>query len=576
MERFQQEQTDVLIIGAGAAGTRAAISSAENGTKTILVTKGPFGKSGITPVGFEGFSGNFDQPGDSPEFHLEEVVRSGKFLCDQDVAAVMVQEAMDAIQYCDALGVKFSKRDSAFEPFPTPGCKVPRLLKLWGGGMALLSTLKKKVEEFTAYPSIIDVREDTLISKILVRDGRVYGAIGLDLKKGVVRLFHCKALVLAGGGAGHLWRHSDCPPESTGDAFALAAQAGVKVVNMEQQLFYPTVGLFPPAIKGLEISYEWCLNKEHPELGGWLLNSKNAAFYPENEVGTRDFITHVMEKEVVEGRGTSHGGVYLDVTGVSEERKELIRRMNYSYKRLLQLGVDLLHEKIEVAPAAHTTLGGVKIETDCGTNVPGFFACGEATGNVHGANRLAGHSYLDTQVFGARAGRSAAEFAKDADWLPIADDEVKSEYTKIFSHLGWKTDGIAPCKLKEEIVQLVGTYLGPIRDGKGLTRCVNEIESVEVSGLPRMDAPETFEYNYDWAECIEVSLMCDCAKMVAKSALARNESRGTHFRKDFPLTDNVNPVQHTVVWLTNGRMEVTSEDVKLGKFQPTREKIPPF
>lgn len=576
MKQYELEKTDVLIIGAGAAGARAAIACADNGIKTILVTKGSFGKSGITVVGFDGYGGNFDQPGDTPDFHLEEIVKSGKYLCDQDVAQAMANEAQDSIKYCDQLGVRFSKEDSKFHPYPTPGCKVPRMLKVFGGGYALLTGLKNKVEEYGTYPPRIDVKEDTIISKLLIKNNQVYGAIGLDIKKGVLKVFHSKALILAAGGAGYLWPHSDCPPESVGDAYSLAFHAGVKLVNMEQQLFYPTIALFPQLVKGLEVSYEWCLNVENPKAGGWLVNGKDEIFYPLKEVGTRDYMTHLMTKEVKEGRGTPHNGVYLDITRCSESRKAEIVGILHSHKRLLKFGIDITKQKLEIAPAAHTTLGGAKINPETRTNINGLFACGEATGNVHGANRLAGHSYLDTQVFGARAGRFASQFVKEIDWISVNEAEIGDECNNILSYLESKKVGIPPSKLKSKVVQLVGKCLSPIRNKDGIEEAIKGIDLIRKNDLPLINAPDIRAYNNDWVEAIEVMHMLDCAEMIARCALAREESRGTHFREDIPYMDNEKPVKHTVVQLKGGKMEVTTEPVNMSKFKPPKEKGPAF
>jgi fumarate reductase (CoM/CoB) subunit A len=579
MKQYELEKTDILIIGAGAAGARAAIACADKGIKAMLVTKGIFGKGGITPVGFEGFSGNFDQPGDSPELHLEELVKTGKFLCDQDVTEVMTNKALDEIRYLDQLGVRFSKENSKFQPNPTPGCKVPRMMKIWGGGHSLVKKLKKKVEEYSAYPPLIDVREDTIISRILVKNNQVYGAIGLDIRKGVIRVFNSKALILAAGGAGFIWPQSDCPPESIGDAYALAYNAGVKIVNMEQQLMYPSNVLFPESIKGLELPYEWCLNKENPKLGGWLVNGEGEVLYPLEEtetIGTRDFMTHIITKEVKEGRGTPHGGIYLDVTGVSESRKALLVKMVYSYKRLLDYGIDIINQKVEILPGAHTTLGGAKIDPESRTNVNGLFACGEATGNVHGANRIAGHSYLDTMVFGAISGKFAAEFAKENDWNSVDEAQIEEECNNLYSYFGKKKDGIPAYNLKSNIVQLIGECMSPIRNKDGLKKGIKEIELMKTNDLARVDSPDIREYNNDWYEAIELRHMLDCAGMVTKCALLREESRGTHYREDFPDMDNENPVKHTVVQLRNGEMKLTTEAVNLSKFEPPKEKGPAF
>jgi fumarate reductase (CoM/CoB) subunit A len=247
-----------------------------------------------------------------------------------------------------------------------------------------------------------------------------------------------------------------------------------------------------------------------------------------------------------------------------------------SYKRLLKLGIDIQKEKIEIAPHAHTTLGGVKIDPQTRTTINGLFACGESTGNVHGANRLAGHSFLDTQVFGAKAGKRAAEFAKEVDFVPLDQTRLEAETKKILSYIGIKKDGIPASTVKYRIAQLAGEYLGPIRKKEGLEKMLAEIDRIEANDMPRVDAQEIQVYNNDWMEAIEVRHMLNCAGMVTRCALFRQESRGSHFREDFPYMDNENPVKHTVVQLRDRKMEVTAEDVNLTKFRPAAGKESAF
>ena len=570
MNKYELEKGDVLIIGAGAAGLRAAIAASDNGSNVILISKGPIGKSGITVVGFNGFSANLQTPEDDPETHFKEIVEGGKFLSDQNVVEPLVSDGLDRVLDCEKYGVEFLKEDSKFHQTAIPGSTVPRILLIRSGGFGLAVALKKTAEHYTN----INMFEDIIISRLLVEKNRAFGAIGLDIKRGVIKVFQCKALILAAGGAGYLWPHSDCPPESVGDAYSLAYHAGEKVVNMEQQLFYPTAAIYPKEIRGLELTYELFLRLD---VGGKLLDNKEEVFYPIGELRTRDYVTNVVARTINEGRGTVHGGVYLDVTKVAEEKREYVSGRNFARKRLAQFHVDLWSQKVEVAPAAHTTLGGVKIDDKARTtNIDGLFACGEASGNVHGANRLAGHSYLDTQVYGARAGKYAAEFANGQDWIPVDEEQIEGESNHILSYLARKKDSLVPSDVKEKIRNLVGEHLAPIRNKKRLEKAVEEIELLRTNDLPRIKAPKIKEYNNDWVEAIEVEHMLDCAEMMARCALLREESRGTHFREDFPYMDNEKPIKHTAVQLHNGQMKVTSEAVNLTKIKPIKEKKVPF
>lgn len=570
MNEYELVKGDVLVIGAGAAGLRAAIAAADNGANVTVVSKGPIGRSGITVVGMGGFSAYLKTPDDNPETHFREIVESGKFLSDQNVVEPLVSDGLDRVLDLEKYGVEFHKENSEYWRMIIPGTTVPRFLFLKGGGHKLTVTLKKAAERYTN----INMLEDIIISRLLVKDNHVVGAIGLDIKRGVIKVFQCKALILAAGGAGYLWPHSDCPPESTGDAYSLVYHAGEKVVNMEQQLFYPTVAIYPEEIRGQEQPYEVSLRFD---VGGKLLDNKGEIIYPIGEYRTRDSLTNLITRVIKEGRSTVHGGVYFDLTKAAREKREEILRRHLGKKRMAQFHIDLWNQKIEVAPAAHTTLGGVRID-DKGrtTNIEGFFACGEATGNVHGANRLAGHSYLDTQVFGARAGKYAAEFVNGQDWIPINEEQIESESNAILSYLKPKKDGLAPSKLKEKVRNLMGEYLGLIRNKKGLEKAIEEIVALRTNYLPRVNAPEIKQYNTDWIEAIEVKHMLGCAELVARCALLREESRGTHFREDFPYMDNEKPIQHTVVQLHDGQMKVSSEPVNMTKIKPAKEKVAPF
>ncbi len=577
MQQYSLEESDVIIIGAGCAGNVAAINCAEYGLKTILVSKGPYCKSGITAVGFNGFGGNFEQPGDSPKNHLKDIVVSGKYLCDQDVAEQLTVNAKSIFEFSENIGIKFNKDvKNNYKISPAAGCDIPRLVPFSGGGINLLKCLGKKLKDYMS--TCVTIKDDVVMTKLVVEKGQISGAIGLDTKTGTISAIKCNAIILAGGGAGFLWPHTDCPPESVGDIFAVACRAGVKLVNMEQQLHYPTVGLYPEYIKGLCASYEWVMDAENPADGGLLYNSKSKVFYPIDRVGTRDEICHVIAKEISEGRGTPEGGVYLDARNSSEQRKEMIKKFLLSYNRFLQFGIDVLKERIQVAPAAHTTLGGVKINKEAETSIKGVFACGECTGNVHGANRLSGHSYLDAFTYGKIAADSAYHQVHDnGTAVRLEKDEIEKECAQLLSYLKLDSKNhYLPAALKNRISEIVGKYAGPIRNKNGLETGIAQIESLRENELQLIGAPDIKKYNLNWIDCIEAGNMLDCAEIILRCALIREESRGTHYRDDFPLMDNQKTVRHSVVTIKDGIISVHMEDVKMGLFKPHKAKEPAF
>jgi len=560
-------KTDVLIIGGGGAGCRAAIAAAEKKVDVLVISKNPIARGGITPVGFTGLSANIGQePGDSSDIHIRDTVKAGRYLCDQNLVEALVRDESQAVHDVVRYGVKLEKEKGKFVQRLTPGQSYPRMLNVIGGGHGLVSGLKKEVERHHN----IKIMEDMIITKLMVSKNGISGAASLDLKRGNLFIIQAKSIVLATGGAGQLWRHTDCPPESTGDGYALAYRAGAELVDMEQQLFYPTVAVFPETIVGLEISYEWCL---HSKFGGWLLNNKGQRFFPPEVLPTRDVSARKIFEEIYSGGGTENSGVYLDITKCDESRKEalFVAGMQHCDKRLRELGIDLRRQVIEVAPGAHTTLGGIKINERGETSIRGLFAAGEVSGNVHGANRIAGHAYLEILVFGSIAGSGAADFAKKSNGNSIDMAEVRTEYARVYGFLSEKKDAIRTNEVKEKLKRTITQYIGPKRSRNSLETAIGEILRLKAEELSRLQVIDIKEYNNDWIEGIELSNMMDVAEVAANSALLRKESRGTHFREDFPHLDNKNWLKHTLVKLENGKLISRAEPIIMSKIKETEE-----
>jgi fumarate reductase (CoM/CoB) subunit A len=561
-------KTDVLIIGAGGAGCKAAIEAAEEGVDVLMIAKSPIARGGITPVGFTGLSANIGmEPGDNSDIHLRDIVEAGRYLCDQNLVEVMVRDEPKIVDDLIRYGIKLEKKDGKLVQRVCPGQTYPRLLRITGGGHGLMLGLKKEIERHNN----IKIIEDVIVTKLIVSKNKINGAIGLELRKGEPLIIEAKSTVLATGGAGQLWFHTDCPPGSVGDGYALAYLAGAELIDMEQQLFYPTVGVFPERIFGLEVSYEWAF---HHELGGWLINTKGEKFFPPEVLPTRDISARMIFEEIYAGRGTDHYGVYMDLTKCKESRKAemFVAGLEHADKRLRELGIDLRSQVIEIAPGAHTTLGGIRINETTETALTGLFSAGECSGNMHGANRIAGHSYLEILAFGSIAGKKAVDFAKKNNWNPIDKTEARKEYKRVKDFLSEKKDAIRPYELKNRLKKIVTQYIGATRNQDGLKTAIESIKYLKGEELPRLGVTEIKEYNNDWIEAIEVSFMLDVAEVIGNCALLRKESRGTHFREDFPQPDNKNWLKHTSAKLENEKLLMETVPVVMSRIKPAENK----
>jgi fumarate reductase (CoM/CoB) subunit A len=550
-------KTDVLVIGAGGAGCKAAIDAAGEGVNVLLIAKQPVGRGGITPVGFTGLSANIGiEPEDTPDIHFRDIVKAGRFLGDQNLVQVVVRDELRAVNDLIGYGVKLEKKNGELVQRVCPGQTHPRMLRVVTGGHGIMVGLEKEIKKHNN----IKVIEDVIITKLIVSKNQIDGAVGLQVRKGVPLIIEAKATVLATGGAGQLWLHTDCPPGSVADGNALAYYAGAELVDMEQQLFYPTVGVFPDRIFGLEVSYEWAF---HHEQGGWLINSKGEKFFPPEILPTRDISSRMIFDEIYSGRGTEHLGVYMDLTKCSDSRKAemFVAGLDLADKRLQELGIDLRSEAIEVAPGAHTTLGGIRINEETETGINGLFAAGECSGNIHGANRIAGHSYLEIIVFGSIAGRNAASFAGKEGWRTIDKAQAEGEYNRVKEFLSEKKNPVRPHELKNGIKKVVSRYIGSTRNEDGLRTAIEEIRHLRKDELPRVSVPQIKEYNTEWIEAIELPFMLDVAELVGNCALARKESRGTHYREDYPDTDDKNSISHTSARLEDGKLVIGTRPV---------------
>ena len=529
--------TDVLIVGGGGAGLRAAIAAAEQGVQVMLLTKGQAARSGATPMACPSYQAAFaiEDERDSPEVAFEDTCFEGRYLGDENLIHALTHESTDRANDMTSYGIKFRKKGNGnYLQVVHPGHSFERNMVIVGDGYAMAAGLLREVKKYDN----ITLAEDVIATRFLTDKGSISGVIALDMRQGKPVVVQAPAVILATGGYPELWRWTDTEPGLTGEGAVLAYQAGADLVDLEMMLYYPAGLCYPSEVEGTLVQYEGLLTDKY--CAGVMLNGLNEPFLPATDrLPVRDVMMKLMFREIDEGRGTPHGGAYIDLRlspRSGEEIMEILKRLDsLPYNQLSDLGIDVLKEPIEVRPVTHYTLGGVRINEWTETTLPGLFAAGEVSGNVHGANRTSGNALAETQVFGARAGLRAAEYAKQAQQGSLDKAEIADENKRLDRFLAEKTYPIRPIELKRRIKTIMHNEVGYQRSAEGLNRAIQTLQKIRAEDIPRLQAvSNTRIYNYEWEETLEAAFMVDMAEMIAASALKREESRGHHWRTDFP------------------------------------------
>jgi succinate dehydrogenase/fumarate reductase flavoprotein subunit len=537
-------RTDVAVIGAGCAGLRAALAAAAANCSVTVLSKGPLNRSGITAMSSEGFQAPF-AAGDSPEVHFKDTLEAGAGLCEAPLAWLMAQGAADEVRRLEAWGARFRKEaDGRFTQTIRPGVTVARNCFIVEGGHGMLRAYGRAA----ARTPHIALLEDRQVVRLVMGEGRAAGLIALDLRAGGLTVIEAGAVVAAAGGNQALWPHTSTPADATGELLALAHRAGADLVDMEFMLFIPAVVVHPERARGILLVYEHVLNPDM--LGGRFVNGRDEPFvegYPR-----RDAMMQAIIGEVLAGRAAPHGGVFLDLTRTTLTQAALTERLRYCmpkpFGRLLKLGVDLRTQRVEVAPGAHYNLGGIRMDSWGRTAVPGLLACGEAGGNVHGANRLSGNAFPECLVFAARAGAEAARAARegrtpDADWRGAVKEVLgqQAAWCDLGGGNGYGNGngkGVRPIHLKAGLQEIMGRFAGVVRDEGGLRHALARIGELRAEALPALRADAASRFCRELGEAHEVTAMLDLAELVVRSALFRTESRGHHLRTDHPARDD--------------------------------------
>lgn len=527
--------TDILVVGGGAAGCLAAIEAARRGARVVLASKMGLG-AGCSIMARGGFQAAV-HPEDSPELHYQDTLEAGCGLNNRGLVRLMCHEVVEVVHQLDCWGVDFVKRDGIFDQKWVVGSSRPRHIHHFDTtGRPLMHTLKEQVHR-----QPITVLANTTMCDLLLEDGTVVGAWGLLTSQGKLLLVSARAVVLATGGGSQLFAITDNPPYMTGDGHGMAYRAGAQFVDMEMVEFQLGV-LSPRPLAGYPPnSSAWIARgaRLYNGLGERFMHRYDPA---RMEKASRAAINAACGTEIYHGRGTPAGGIYLDC---SDLPPELIQEVGPEILAAFQrAGVDLRYQPMELGPGSHDFLGGLRIDKLTRTTVEGLFAAGEVAGGVQGANRLGGNALAAAIAFGARAGRCAADYASKrvpGSTSPKCQAEAESRIAKL------EGDGLDAMALRHKIQHLMTRYVGLVRDGAGLRQTVGELATIEEKELPNLRvAPGTRGFQ-GLRQLFETVNLVQVAWVVATAALARAESRGVHYRLDHPETDDDRWLRNIVI-----------------------------
>ncbi|MFL5557796.1 MAG: fumarate reductase/succinate dehydrogenase flavoprotein subunit [Gemmatimonadaceae bacterium] len=589
MAEYQRHEHDVLVIGAGGAGLRAAIEAAHVGASVGLVCKSLLGKAHTVMAegGMAAALANVDDR-DNWKVHFADTMRGGQYLNNWRMAELHAREAPDRVRELEAWGAVFDRTDDGrILQRNFGGHKYPRLAHVGDRtGLEMIRTL----QDYAIYQSIDVHMECTVVS--LLKDGnRIAGALAYDRERGRFKLFAAKAVVLATGGIGRAFSVTSNSWEYTGDGHALAYEAGAALQDMEFVQFHPTGMVWPPSVRGILVTEGVrgeggiLVNKEgrrfmfddipenyrsqtaDNEEEGWRYTQgdKNARRPP--ELLTRDHVARAIVKEVREGRGSPHGGVFLDISWISaklpnaeQHIKKKLPSMYHQFKQLAD--IDITKEPMEVGPTTHYVMGGVRVDGDTQmSTVPGLFAAGEVGAGLHGANRLGGNSLSDLLVFGMRAGKYAAEFAarQSATRVDVAQaDAIVRDALEPFNRQSG-TEG--PYQVEHDLQAMMQDLVGIVRREEEIRRALDALKTLQARAR-KVSVTGNREYNPGWHTALDLRNLLTVSEIVARAALERKESRGGHFRDDFPNRDpNYAKFNIVIRRGPDGEMQVTREQI---------------
>jgi len=562
MANYETFTHDVLVIGSGGAGLRAAIEAATAGVSVAMISRSLLGKAHTVMAegGVAAALANVDDR-DGWKVHFADTMRGGQYLNNWRMAELHAKEAPDRVRELEAWGAVFDRtEDGKILQRNFGGHKYPRLAHVGDRtGLEMIRTL----QDHAIHQNIAIYQEYTIIS--LLKDGdRVVGAFGYDREKGLFKVFKAKAVIIATGGMGRIYKISSNSWDCTGGGISLAYHAGAELIDMEFVQFHPTGMVWPPSVRGLLITegvrgeggvlrnnlgkrfmfddipdlYKGQTSTDEEEGWRYTQGDKNAKRPP--ELLTRDHVARCIMREVKAGRGTPHGGVYLDIAWIKEKIsnapahiKRKLPSMYHQFKELA--GVDITKEPMEVGPTTHYIMGGVRVDADSQmTSTPGLFAAGECAAGLHGANRLGGNSLSDLLVFGKRAGEHAAQYAKQNGEVKVNEDQIEelAKWALAPFERDSNSAGENPFQIQSGLQEKMQELVGIVRVEKELEEAIGFIQRFsEQADKASCDGNRGF--NPGWHTALELKHMVTVAEAITRAAKERKESRGGHFREDF-------------------------------------------
>jgi succinate dehydrogenase flavoprotein subunit len=561
MEKFPVHEHDVLVIGAGGAGLRAAIEASAGGAKVGLICKSLLGKAHTVMAegGIAAALANVDDR-DSWRVHFSDTMRGGQYVNNWRMAELHAKEAPDRVRELEKWGALFDRTpDGRILQRNFGGHRYPRLAHVGDRtGLEMIRTL----QDHGIHQGIEVFMEHTVVA-LLKDGGRVCGVFGYERERGRFHTFRAAAVVLATGGIGRAYKITSNSWEYTGDGHTLAYQAGADLIDMEFIQFHPTGMVWPPSVRGIlvteavrgeggvlrnkdgkrfmfaDIPDAYKAQTAADEEEGWRYTQgdKNARRPP--ELLTRDHVARCIVREIKAGRGSPHGGVYLDISWIKEKLpgapEHIKRKLPSMYHQFMELaGIDITREPMEIGPTTHYIMGGVRVDAESQmSTVPGLFAAGECASGINGANRLGGNSLSDLLVFGKRAGEYAARFAREHPAGKIDDAQVAEAARRALEPFERGTDGESPYKIQHELQDMMQDLVGIVRTEQDMMRALEGIARLrERAGRTVVHGHR--EYNPGWHTANDLGSLLTVSEAITRSALLRKESRGAQFREDYP------------------------------------------
>ena len=553
-DKFETHEHDVLVIGAGGAGLRAAIEALAHGASVGVVSKSLLGKAHTVMAegGIAAAMANVDSQ-DNWRTHFRDTMRGGKMLNAWRMAQLHAQEAPDRVRELEQWGALFDRtQDGQILQRAFGGHTFRRLCHVGDRtGLEMIRTLQDRGVNMG-----FDVYMECTVVQLLADGGRCAGAIGYWRETGRFVVFKAKSVVVATGGIGKAYQITSNSWEYTGDGMALAYEAGAELMDMEFVQFHPTGMVWPPGVQGILVT-------EAVRGEGGILRNKRGERFMERydpkrmELSTRDVVARSIYTEVKEGRGTEHGGAYLDISHKPAEYvKKKLPSMYHQFKELAD--VDITKQPMEVGPTCHYMMGGIRVQAETAqATLPGLFAAGEAAAGLHGANRLGGNSLSDLLVFGRRAGAAAAQHAKEvaAPKLNSAQiDQAEAEALRPFQRQG----GENPYAIHGDLQKMMQSLVGIYRVREDLQKALRELQKLR-ERLSHASVEGSRMFNPGWHLAMDLKSMLTVSEAVTRSALVREESRGAHSRIDFPELSAEWAKKNNVIWRDGATMELRQE-----------------